>query len=337
MSETKTNNSIYMLSISTVLIFFISLYNQYLIIPALVLLPALISKIIYEYSVWDGVYSALAILIFSLLSVFVTGTNYTYTILVLWTMVVLPGFVIGISFSKRLCFKDMLIISFITESVLVLIAFAFIKYFYNADITSAVRTSLIDTYLQFVEFIEVYYPEMLTVFKSDKYMVFNIFYTVMPGLVPFVLMLSGFVFFVLRYVTSKIILKKAFIIKSDFIDGIDKFKLSRTASIVFIASLIITLSGTQNKTAMIALNILLIIIIMYFFEAAALLNYKLKQTSASYSRRIAVFAFIIAVSVVATFVFPVVNVFYLGIFIGFLDSIFDYRKLNSKEGATHEK
>ena len=78
---------------------------------------------------------------------------------------------------------------------------------------------------------------------------------------------------------------------------------------------------------MIALNIFYITLAFYILVSLSVLDYKLKAKISSQFKRLLIFLLLIGASVFVTLCMPMVNVFLFGALFGFIDSIFDFRKL----------
>ena len=159
----------------------------------------------------------------------------------------------------------------------------------------------------------------------------------MPGVIPFVVIMCIIITTFIQYAICKSVINSYFIKQSNFADGFEKFKLTFISAIVFLISFLLNNSGINDMLSMIALNVFMIIFILYIMEAASVLYYKLKQSITSRALRVFLFCTIVTLALITSAFFPIVNIFYVFVFIGLTDSIFDYRKLGENNNENYEE
>lgn len=337
MPKNKTIPLVYIYSILAILIsYFGVVFAPFTILSAL-FVPVILSAIIYGYGLSNGIYVGLGIIVFNVINTFIFADNLSIYGLIYSVFIVTSGLVIGFNHIKKTSFNSFLISLGFYYTVCAMILFAAIKYMFQVDVTAIVRFYFVETYNMFYEVIKLYNPNLLSTIGIHEYELFNTLYCIMPGIVPFMAIMLIVLTCFIQYAICKLVINNYLIKKSSFADGFDKFKLTFISAIVFLISFLINNSNINNMLCMVALNIFMIISMLYIMEAAAILYYKLKQSITARALRMLLFCVIVVFLFVISAFFTIVNIFYVFIFIGLTDSIFDYRKLGENNNENYEE
>lgn len=337
MSGNQNTKIIYLCVLLSVLFSFCGLCTGFMMMAAFFTLPMLISFIFYKTSHWEALYCVLAVAIFNILTSFALNIHSPIGVLIYSLLTSLPGFLVGASFKRNLSFKHTMLFLLGFDLAVISISLAFLKYYLNINIFSEIKSVTLEAYDLTTTFLKHYQNEYGLTELPDKLEFMSIFYTIIPGLVPFGLILSSMFTSLIKYFLCKKICRRALIQNTSFFDGADGFKVTAVTNIFFVISLLIYFVNINNTLSMICINILLIISTLYIFESISIITYKIRQKVLSGVRS----GFLVVLIIFATFIvsiyIPVINPFYVGILVGFLDSLFDFRKLDYNKGEINEK
>ncbi len=322
-----TNKSFYIYIISAILLTFVGINSMLFLIPALVIVPALLAKISYKFSLLEYLYTSLAMILFNVI------TNYVFNNSIMFVIgfsvfVTIGGYILFHGLNKKYSASKIIFILIIADMILILASLAFVRYGLNINITSKMRSILSGFYINFTKVMKLYNPEIYATFDENPYESFNVFYNFIPGIIPSVIIILSSVLSIIKYVIAKILSRNTMIEGLNFSDGLDKIRVSAVVNIVALLTFVISMTST-GFFAMIALNVFYVTMAFYILAALSVLNYKLKTKIASQFKRLILIALALIASVFASISLPVVNVFFVAAIVGFLDSIFDFRKLKT--------
>ena len=337
MVRNKTIPLVYIYSILAILISYFGLVFAPIALLSALVVPVILSVIMYGYGICNGIYTALSIIVFNSVNTFLFTDNLSFYGLIYSVFTVISGLVIGTNHIKKTSYKTFLICVGTYYTICSLMFFAVVKYLLRFDVTNFVRFYFVESYNMVFEALRVYYPSLLSTIAIPEYELFNTFYCVMPGMVPFMTIMSIIFTTFVQYGICKLLINNYFIKNLNFSDGFEKFKLTFFSAIVFLISFLINSSNINNILSMVSLNVFMIIFMLYIMEAASILYYKLKQSITSRAFRILLFCVIAVFSIAISVFVPVVNIFYIFVFIGLTDSIFDYRKLGENNNENYEE
>ncbi len=336
MSRRNIDSAYIYIIIATIAAFF-GMYFSLLYPLALVLVPVFISYVFVDKGVWETIFTSLAIVIFSFICFAIVKITNLGVVCVCAMIYIIPGIILGILYTRKSSFKSTLIWLIAFYYLVILLSFAYINYALKLNISNELRVYLTNNFNMFWDLIGIYKPEITNALVTEKYALYNTFYSIIPGLLPFGLTLIFIIISMLQYALGKRISSRVIIRNEYFADGFDTFKLSGVSNIAFIISILVFLADFNNITTMIFMNITAIITMLYTLEAISLLYYKIKQNTPSYSKRIGV-TLVIIIGIAASSVFiPITNVILITSLIGFADSIFDFRKISINKDEYYEE
>ena len=321
----------YLYPVLAIIISFLGFNYGVFALISFLFVPAVISVMMYRYSIWDGLYTILAIVIFTLLNTCLYNQQAIIMSFAYSLFIAVSGIMLGICFVKKFSFKRALIVLTGFYTVCSAVVFAALKYIFDINITEIFRAFFVEAYSLFFETLQMYNPQLSSAISIPEYDLFNIFYSVMPGLVPYFTIAVSIFTSLVQYTISKSTLTSALIDNSDFFDGFEKFKLSVVSAVFFLLTFLLNTSGIDNMLSMINLNVFLSIATLYIIEAISLIYFSLKKSVISRALRILMVVGIVIFSFVISSLFPIINIVYLFIFVGLSDSIFNYRKLGDNQ------
>ena len=205
------------------------------------------------------------------------------------------------------------------------------KFIFEFNIASELREIFLNNFNDNLSILKSLSPEAAEQLKNSEHQIFNTLYVLVPGILPFVFSLVFIFTFLLQYAMSKIVCTGYFVRSSHFQDGFESFKPGIVTNIVLAFMIMTILFETSNNMVMICLNIAIIILMLYYITTISYIEFKFKQRGYYAGKRFGLIAAIVAISVVSSLFLPVINMIYIFVFFGFLDSIFDFRKLNVKK------
>lgn len=322
-----TNKSFYIYIISAILLTFVGINSILFLIPALVIVPALLAKISYKFSFVEYLYTSLAMILFNVI------TNYVFHNRIIFVVgfsliVSIGGYLIFYGLNNKYSASKIILMLIVADMILILALLAYVKYGLNVNITSGMRSILSEFYMNFTKVLKLYNPEIFATFEENPYESFNVFYNFIPGIIPSVIIIFSSILAIVKYVIAKILCRNTMIQGLNFSDGLDKIRVSAVVNIVALFTFVISMTST-GFFAMIALNVFYVTLAFYILAALSVLNFKLKSKIASQLKRLLLIALALGASVFASMSLPVVNVFLIAVIVGFLDSVFDFRKLKT--------
>jgi len=331
MSNKITVKELVFYSVAALIFSVLAISNSLLLIPGFFVVSAIISYAVYSCGMWNGIYLSLALLIFNT-SYGVTAADGTIVISFLFcTLSIITGFICATGFKKFFNFNKMVFLISAYFTAIFLVSTAVAKYFFDLNINNIIRKVFVELYNNVIAVIKLYNLEESLMLNTGEFEYFNVFYTFMPGLVPCCVILLSMISAIIIYAVSKVMNRKALIENSYFENGSDKFRVNIYTNIFMAISFVIYLTSGVDFYEMIGINMIIIIGSFYVFNTLSLINHKLKMQSPSYVRRAVILFAITVLSVIIMSLNPVINILYLAIFIGFADSIFDFRKLKDKD------
>ena len=331
------NKSKYFNDVLAIIITALGLFNTWFFLPAILFSPVLICKTFFRKSIFETVYLCITIFVFNLICSVVTGHTTTFYAFCFSASVIAYGIILGLGFRKKNSFKDIYTVMTLFNCALVVVIFAFIKLKLDINIHKVVRSELIDGYNAFVRIVKYYNPQITEVISIDNYDYINMFYMIIPGLLPFFVVLFSGITSAIQYCVAKFMCISDIINTNNFNDGIDKFKITWITNFILVLTQIIVLADFNAFLTMMCLNLVFVILAVICLNGFAVIYFKIKLKVCSHSIRILLVIGFMFLLVAVSLVFPIINGVYLLIFIGITDCIFDYRKLKEiKEGYYEE-
>lgn len=332
----SSNKSYYIYILCTIMLAFAAVTNALFLLPAFIIVPSFLAKISYKNTGWDFIYVSLALLVFSMVTGYATNGGIVFTAIVILSLIV-NGCIIYVGFKKKFSAFKIILSLIATDILFILGVLAYVKYGLSINITSILRQYLSLIYDNFIKIMHMYNPESTTLLDDNKFTAFNLFYNIIPGIIPAVIIISSMFLSALKYAAGKLLCREVFIENSNFSDGFDKIRASAVSNVVLIITFVISMTG-NDYYSMIALNLFYITVAYYVLVALAIIDFKLKIRITSQFKRFMIFILIGVSSVFTILMFPAVNIFLVGALFGFIDTIFDYRKLkNNNEDEEDEE
>lgn len=328
----KKNTGIFQILITLAMVFsaFISKYNTLILLASIFFISTLVSYSICNFSLIKAVCMSGCAVIFYTVTSFVKHSLAPNDAITL-CMLFLPGLVIGISFRAKLSFRDTFFLAVVIDSLILIGLFAVSKYFYKLDITAQIRNTFLADFDDKLNLLKSLSPEVFEQIKSNEHQIFNALYILMPGLIPFASALFFVFFFLVQYGISKLACMEYIIRSNSFNDGFDTFRPGIVTNITMILMFITIMYETSQKVVMVCINLALFIMMMYFITTLSFIEHKLKQRGLYPGKRFGIMIAVIVLTIVFSVIVPVVNFVFIFVFFGFLDSLFDFRKLKIKK------
>lgn len=325
-SKTKSVNP-YLLTVVMIILTMFSAHSLLFFSLSIFIVPVLISYIICNHCLRHAIYTAVSSTIFYMTTAVVTKICAPEDIFKI-AFLMLPGFSIGLCFTKQGGFRETMFFSVFADSVVFLVLLAVSKYLLKFNLTQEIRDAIVFVFDAQSEILKNIAPDIGEIFSQYGFEIFNIMYLMLPGLVPFSILTIFIIIALVRYAFAKIVCAEFFVRTSKFTDGFDTFRVGLVTNIVLIISGVVMLSTSSAKLSIACTNIVLVVFLLYFVTAISNIEYKLKYKIRYPSTRFLVITFIIICAILLTTMFPVANFFYIFVFFGFMDSLFDFRRLN---------
>lgn len=315
---------------------FFAMHNSLLYLIMFFVVPMLISYCFYAYSFTEVILVCLSALIFNFTTTYLT-TPDTAVLCVINTLIMcIPGFIIGYCFKIKTSYKDVLIYTSALDLIIILAVLAFVKYATKTNITEVLHNELFALYYNQIDILKSLSDEFAKVIEHNEDSILSILYICIPGLFPFVATVIIVLANTLKFTLCKIICSAMMINNENFSDGFDVFKTSIVSVVTFaILALVVLLSESMNAF-MIAANAMLIIVFLYYLQGLSVTEFKMKQKFISPLPRLIIIIGILAISLLTATIFPIINIIYVFVFIGIMDMIFDFRKLNYNKDEANE-
>lgn len=330
MSVRNNGTNIFITALFILISAFMSKYSMLIFMISFFLVCALNSYSVCNYGADKTVYINVSAVIFYVVASFFNKTLIITDIAQL-CVILLPGIITGACFKKKLAFKDTMIAVLGFYFLVLLGVLCVCKYKFNMDITGQLRDVTTRNFTDQLSVIRSLYPDFSSYITSMEYQIFNTLYVLLPGIIPFATGLVLVFAFLLQYALSKMACTRYLIHEASFQDGFDTFKLGLVTNIAFALFVVTILFEKSAMVVMICVNAALFILLLYFVSALSFIEYKFKARAFYPGKRLALTALILIVSLITSTIVPIVNFIYIFIFFGFLDSIFDFRKLNAKK------
>ncbi len=330
MSKKSTATFQIISAVFMILSVFLSRYSGLMFFVSFFINSALISYIICQFPVLNTLCILLSSVVFFGVTSFINHTASLSDIFILGLLFV-PGCVLGISFKTKQTFKDTFIIAMTVDFLILTVSVFVCKFVFEFDITSELRAVFLDNFSDNLSILKSLSPDIAVQLKNSEHQIFNTLYILVPGILPFAFSVIFVFAFLLQYAISKMVCMGYLVRCSHFQDGFDSFRPGIVTNIVLAFMIMTILFETSNNIVMICLNIALIILMLYFITTLSYIDFKFKQRGYYAGRRFGLIAAICVISVVSSLFLPIINMIYIFVFFGFLDSIFDFRKLNIKK------
>lgn len=337
MSRQKNSSNIIINTLSLLVLTTLSIHYFPLYLVCVFLIPAIISKMICNHGLSKSLLAGISIIIFVIVYVLTGVTAIKYTAVLQAVLIILPGYILGISFSKSLKFSETLTSSIAIDFIISALFIAYYKYILNINLAEEMRNNMSDVFFNQIDLISALYPEAASQLSDAKGQVFRIMYVVTPGIVPFFIFLSSILLFLPKYMLSKAFCKKYLIENCKFQGGFDTFSVGIITFIAFLICIAGMTLSTSNLGFMVFLCAFLCISFIYMLVALSIIDFKLKTKTRSTQKRYLMLLLIIILLVILCAVMPVINPIYIFLLIGITDTFFDIRKLKPKKGEFYEK
>lgn len=316
---------------------FLSMYSATFSLICLFVVPMCVSYSIYTYNISTAVYPIVTSIVFNLICSFLMPTlTLEYASFTLVTLLV-PGIIIGFCFKKKFNFNSTMLACLGFECILLLASFAVVKYVYKINITQTLRENLYFFYYEQVGTLTKLNPEFSQIVDTYQSEIITAIHTIIPGIIPFVAIVLIVIETALKYCLCKIFNTKLMISDSNFSDGFDKFNLPSLTGIVTLICVCISLLSDSNNTIMFATNVIMINLFLYYSVGISIIEFKLKEKNIVPIARVLIIVVTLIITIIFGLILPVVNLIYVFIFVGILDSIFDFRKLKNNKDDEDEK
>ena len=320
-------------TIISLVIMFVSFNSSLVYIVALFAIPALISYVFCISGKYEFVFSVSAILLFNIVaSVISFGLETAFINFVLSIMLIVPGIIAGYCFKNKLSFSHILFGTTVFDGVVLIAILAYSKYALGINFYSDIREEVLLAFENALPVIKSLSKDMYNIFEQNEKEIFFVSYKIIPSLFPFFIALVIIILNLAKYVVCRMFCNSYLIQNSLFINGFDTFAMNGISNISLIIFVLVVFGATSDNITMVFVNALLTLLLLYFVAGVAFLEFKLKQKSVKYLLRALYILLIFAATVILSVFIPVINLFYIMIFVAFLDSIFDFRKLKCKKG-----
>ncbi len=333
MSEKKRLCELCIYMAFVLILTFLSINSTLVYILALFLVPALVSYLCCISNRFEALLAIAAVIIFSFVTSFVSFSIQTALInLIITTMLIIPGLICAYSFKAKKSFASILFFTCLFDFVLLILALAYSKYYLEINFYTLIREEIILTYEQTLPLIKSLNKDVSYVFEQNEKEIFRLMVKFIPSLTPF--FLSTFIIFgnLIKYAFCKISCNSYLIRETMFIDGFDTLRMNAKSNISLAVCILGLVLSTSDNTMMILTNTALSILAVYFVSGLSFIEFKLKQKSVRQGLRLIYMLLIVIVSLILSVFIPVINLIYIIIFVAFLDSLFDFRKLKIKKG-----
>ncbi len=333
MSDKKRLSELCIYTVLVLILTFLSINSTLVHIVSMFLIPALVSYLCCISNKHEALFAIIAVAIFSFITSFVSFSIKTALInLIITAILIIPGVICAYLFKTKKSFACILFSTCLFDFMLLIGALAYTKYYLEINFYTLIREEIILTYEQTLPLIKSLSKDMSQVFEQNEKEIFNMMYKFIPSLTPF--FVSTFIIFgnLIKYAFCKMKCNSYLIRETKFIDGFDSLRMNAKSNICLAVCILVLLLSTSDNTMMIFTNTVLCILTVYYVAGLSFIEFKLKQKSVHQGLRLIYILFIVIASLILSFVLPVINLIYIMIFIAFLDSIFDFRKLKAKKG-----
>lgn len=328
----KKNTGIFQILITLLLILctFISRYNVLVHFVSIFFISAAVSYCICNFSFLKTLYMSGCAIIFYVVASF-ANRSFVPADAITLSVLFLPGFALGLSFKAKFSFRDTFFIVLLIYALILIASLAISKLVYGINITAQIRDIFLGDFDDNINILTSISPEAFEQLKTNEHQIFNALYIFMPGLIPFIFGVVFVITSLIQYGISKMLCMKYLIQSCAFKDGFDCFRPGIVTNITLVLMIITVMYETSQNAAMICINAVLIILLIYFVTTLSLIEHKLKQHGLYPGKRFAILAAVVVLALIFSLVVPVVNFIFIFVFLGFLDSLLDFRKLKIKK------
>ena len=314
----------------------IALYNTPILIPAYIVIPAVIAYSIYVFGISVSLMFCAGSVIFNAVtSWLLPGFNW-YVSIAETLSIAIPGIACGLCISKKLKAADTLITTTASAVVFPLGYLAYAKYVHEFDIAKEISDTITDTIAQQFNLIKTVYPEISEVFAENEGEIFALLGLYVPGLMPCVLIVLCIIYSVIIYAAAKALCRRKMIANSFFIQGLDCVYLPKPSTAALLVSMLFAVMETNSIVFMAAINFIIVILVFYMLQGLSLIEYNLKQKNFNSLTRLFIILGIIVALTVISVIAPILNPVFALAILGVSDSAGDYRKLNKNKDEFNE-
>lgn len=336
MNTKHQNFNIYLSAFTLLMFCFLSQISPFVYVLALFAIPVLNAYIVYAFMPLYAVLANIAAVIFCFTINFPAFNSGLISFMSV-SLLLIPGIILGYCFKKKKTFNEIAVFSVAYDFLIFVILMAIVRFVYDVNFTEFLHNALSETFSESFAMIKSINPLVADVFNENEHDIFNAFYIGLPGFVPFAAAIVSMVIFLLRFVMCRIFCVKIFIKEENFASSFDCFRPGLITNCCAIISLFFVYMSEINLFTMACFNLLLIVLCVYFAGGLSLLENKIKQKVHYPGRRLFAILTIIVSLIFVSFIIPIINLPYLFIFMGFADSLFDFRKLKQKKGEFYEE
>jgi len=331
MDKEKKQGSIYLFAIIILLSCFVADTNSFSYLIMFVLVPVFVGYVLCTNSARDFIFVFISAILFPVIMKLSHGFSVVPSI-ISTTLLLIPGVILGFSIKSKKDFKYTFVIHMIYDFSLLLIALGIIRFGYNINITEVIRDTISETFNLNIGIIRSLYPQAISVFENNEHQIFEAIYIGLPGYIPFFASIIFMFIFLLRYALCKVFFIRYLITNEVFSGGFDTFKNDVVTNCFALIMLFLSYVSETPVFAMLCLNAFFIVVLLYFIGGISVLEHKLKDKIHHPGKRLAAIIGIFVLLLIFGIFLPVVNFVYIFVFLGFADSLFDFRKLNAKKG-----
>ena len=314
----------------------ISLYNTPLKLLVFLLMPPVISYMIYKNGIIPTAMMCISSIVFNILTAIylpvISGSIATFNTFLL----LVPGFVCGVLISKKLKVLDVLLAVTISVIIFPLIMMAYAKYSANLNFYKEISNIIMVDFDRQFHMMKTLYPEISQFLNGNENELLSAMAVYIPGLMPCIAIIISTIYALIIFGFSKSLLKRNMINDLFFINGLDCIFIPRTVTFALVISLVLMFFETDSVTAMVAINIFLVTLMFYMLHGLSLIEYFLKQKNLNSVVRFISLAGIIILLMLASAFMPLLNPVFSLAFLGMTDSSSDFRKLYTNKDEVNE-
>jgi hypothetical protein len=281
----------------------------------------------------EALLAIITVAIFNFITSFVSFSIKTSLInLMITAILIVPGVICAYLFKTKKSFLSILSYTCLFDFLLLIAVLAYEKYCLEINFYTLIKDETISTYDTILPLIKSLNQDVSQALEQNEKEVYNIMLKVVPSLTPF--FISAFIIFgnLIKYSFCKMKCNSYLIRETKFIDGFDTLRMNAKSNICLAVCILVLLLSTSENTMMIFTNTALCILTIYYVAGLSLIEFKFKQKSVRQGLRLIYILLIVIASLILSLFLPVINLIYIIIFVAFLDSIFDFRKLKTKKG-----
>lgn len=314
----------------------IALYNTPLKLLVFLLIPPVISYMVYKNGMIVTAMMCVSSLIFNVVTAVYLPSISGYVAVFNTFFLFTPGFVCGVLILKKVKVLDILLAVAISVIIFPLIILAYTKYAFNYNFAKEISDIIMVDFARQFNMLKILYPEISQFMSGNENELFSAMAIYIPGLIPCFAIIISTLYALVIFGFSKSLLKRNMINDLFFIDGLDCIYVPRKVTIALLISLVLMFFETDSVTAMVAINVFLVTLIFYVLHGLSLIEYSLKQKNLNSVVRFISLSGIIILLMLASAFMPILNPLFALAFLGMTDSSSDFRKLYTNKDEINE-